>query len=63
MKKKWIPLFSGYRRRREEARREAVKEQVIRDLEKTMRRQRQLVYGIKETAKPETAEEETKNEE
>ena len=63
MKKKRIPLFSGYRRRREEAKREAVKEQVIRDLEKTMRRQRQLVYGIKDETKPEKAETETKNEE
>lgn len=63
MKKKRIPLFSGYRRRREEAKRREIQEKIVKDLEKTMRLQRQRVYGIKETAKPETADTENKTEE
>ena len=43
MKKKRIPLFSGWRRRHEEARREEVHKMIVTNLEKTMRQQRARV--------------------
>lgn len=50
MKKKRIPLFSGWRRRHEEARREEAHKMIVTNLEKTMRQQRARV--LKVTEKP-----------
>ena len=40
MKKKRIPLFSGWRRRHEEARREEAHKMIVTNLEKTMKQQK-----------------------
>ncbi|MBQ8068805.1 MAG: hypothetical protein IJ201_10765 [Solobacterium sp.] len=50
MKKKRIPLFSGWRRRHEEARREEAHKMIVTNLEKTMKQQRARV--LKVTEKP-----------
>lgn len=47
MKKKRIPLFSGYRKRREAAARREAQEQIVNGLNKTMAQQRARVYGVR----------------
>ncbi len=60
MKKKRIPLFSGWRRRHEEARREEARKMIVTNLEKTMKQQRARVLKVTEKPKqdpaPETSE-------
>jgi len=66
MKKKRIPLFSGYRKRGEEAKRKEVQQTIIKGLNKTMAQQRARVMNVppkKEAEKPEPAAAEEKTEE
>ena len=66
MKKKRIPLFSGYRKRGEEAKRKEVQQTIIKGLNKTMAQQRARVMNAarkKEAEKPEPAAAEEKTEE
>lgn len=53
MKKKRIPLFSGWRRRHEEARREEAHNMIVQNLEKTMKQQRARVLKVTEKPKEE----------
>lgn len=57
MKKKRIPLFSGWRRRHEEARREEAHKMIVTNLEKTMKQQRARVLKVTEKPKEEPASE------